>query len=90
MTDAGRRAVEVAKANGWWLLMDSVEDPIEREELALALDEVPAARETWDACPPSARKQMLWWVVSAAKPETRARRIATIVNEAGQGRRAQG
>ncbi|MEX0869467.1 MAG: YdeI/OmpD-associated family protein [Nitriliruptoraceae bacterium] len=90
MTDAGRRVVEVATANGWWLLMDPVEDLIDPDDLGRALDEVPPARSAWDGFPPSARKQMLWWVVTAARAETRARRIARIVDEAEQGRRAQG
>lgn len=90
MTDAGRRAVEVAQANGWWTLLDPVEDLIEPPELATALDAVPAARAAWDSFPPSARKQMLYTVVSAAKPETATARIAKIVAEAEQGRRAQG
>jgi uncharacterized protein YdeI (YjbR/CyaY-like superfamily) len=90
MTDAGRRAVEVAKANGSWTVYDAVEDLIEPADLAAALDARPAARRAWDAFPPSARKQMLWWVVSAGRPETRAKRIATIVSEAAAGRRAQG
>lgn len=90
MTDAGRAAVEVAKANGWWMLYDSVEDLIEPPELAAALDASPAARATWDAFPPSARKQMLWSVITAAKPETKATRIAKIVTEAEHGRRAAG
>lgn len=89
MTDAGRRAVEAAKDNGWWLLYDTVEDLIEPDELAAALDAVPQARRRWDAFPPSARKQMLWWVVSAARADTRARRIASIVSEAAAGRRAR-
>jgi hypothetical protein len=33
---------------------------------------------------------MLWWVVSASKPATRAGRITTIVTEAEHGRRAAG
>lgn len=90
MTDAGRRAVEVAKANGWWSLSDSVEDLVEPDELAAALDAEPRARRTWDGFPPSARKMMLWWVATAVKPETRAKRVATIVAEAAEGRRAQG
>lgn len=90
MTDAGRRAVAVAQENGWWTLADSVEDLVEPPALASALDASPAARAAWDAFPPSARKQMLWWVVSAAKPETKAARITKIVSEAEQGRRAQG
>jgi uncharacterized protein YdeI (YjbR/CyaY-like superfamily) len=88
MTDGGRRAVEVAKRNGWWLRYDAVEDLIEPDDLAAALDVEPEARRHWDAFPPSARKRMLWWVVSAARPETRARRIAEIVVAAEQGRRA--
>jgi uncharacterized protein YdeI (YjbR/CyaY-like superfamily) len=87
MTEAGRRAVEIAKANGWWLLYDSVDDLLEPDDLAAAIDASPQARAHWDGFPPSARKQMLWWVVSAAKPETRARRIAAIVTDAEQRRR---
>lgn len=90
MTDAGRRAVAVAKANGWWTIYDPVEDLVEPDELAVALDASPAARASWDAFPPSARMQMLWWVVSAAKPQTRAQRVAEIVAEAEHGRRAAG
>ncbi len=90
MTDAGRRVVEVAKANGWWTLYDAVEDLAEPDELADALDAVAAARNAWDGFPPSARKQMLWWVISAARPDTRTGRVARIVSEAAAGRRAQG
>lgn len=90
MTDAGRRAVTVAQANGWWTILDPVEDLLVPDDLATALDVDPVARGHWDAFPASARKQMLWWVVSAVQPDTRARRIATIVEQAALGRRAQG
>ncbi len=90
MTDAGRRAVEVAQGNGWWTILDPVEDLIEPPSLAAALDALPDARTSWDGFPPSARKMMLWWVISAMKDETRERRIATIVAKAATGERAQG
>ena len=90
MADAGRRAVEVARANGWWTIYDPVEDLLEPDDLTEALDASPAARNAWDGFPPSARKQMLWSVVSARRPETRASRIAKIVSEAASGRRAAG
>lgn len=90
MTDAGRRAVDVAKENGWWTIFDPVEDLIEPEDLVAALDGNAAARNTWDGFPPSARKMMLWWVISAARDDTRARRIATIIEKAAIGERAQG
>ena len=90
MTDAGRRAVEVAQANGWWTILDPVEDLIEPDELAAALDAAPEARRQWDGFPPSARKFMLQWVVTAARPATKAKRIAKIVEQAAEGRRAHG
>lgn len=90
MTDAGRRAVAVAKGNGWWTIYDPVEDLIEPPELAAALDAEPAARSAWDGFPPSARKMMLWWVISAVRDETRDTRIRTIVDKAAVGERAQG
>jgi len=90
MADAGRRAPEVAKANGWWTIYDAVEDLAEPDELCAALNASPAARHAWNDFPPSARKAMLWWVISAAREETRARRIARIVARAEIGERAQG
>jgi len=90
MTDAGRQAIAAAKANGWWTISDQVEDLEEPPALAAALDRDPRARSNWDAFPPSARKQMLWWIVSAARDETRAGRIAQIASEAAEGRRVLG
>ncbi|MGH9211326.1 MAG: YdeI/OmpD-associated family protein [Acidimicrobiales bacterium] len=90
MSDAGRRAVEVAKANGWWTIYDPVEDLLEPDDLAASLAASPRARTAWNSFPPSARKQMLWWVISASKPETRTSRIARIVSQAESGRRAAG
>lgn len=89
MTDAGRRAVEVARQNGWWTIYDTVEDLIEPPDLAAALDATPAARTHWDGFPPSARKMMLWWIITAARPTTREQRIRTIVEKAAIGERAQ-
>jgi uncharacterized protein YdeI (YjbR/CyaY-like superfamily) len=90
MTDAGRRSVQAAKDNGWWTRYDAVEDLLEPDDLAAALDASPAARARWDATAPSARKQLLWSVISAAKPETRARRIARVVADAEAAQRPSG
>ena len=90
MTAAGRRAVDIARDNGWWTIYDAVEDLVEPPALAAALDAEAAARQHWDSFSPSARKLMLWWVVSAARPRTREQRIAAIVARAAVGERAQG
>lgn len=90
MTDAGRRAIAAAKSSGWWTISDPVEDLEEPLELKAALDGDPHARSNWNSFPPSARKQMLWWVVSAVRDDTRTGRITHIVTEAAAGRRARG
>lgn len=85
MTEAGRRAVEVAKANGSWSILDNAEAGIEPDDLAAALDADPAARAAWDAFPRSARKLGITNVDSARRPETRAARIAKLVADAAKG-----
>jgi uncharacterized protein YdeI (YjbR/CyaY-like superfamily) len=46
-----------------------------------------AAWEFWSACPAGYRKTATWWVVSAKKPETRARRLAKLIEDSAAGRR---
>ena len=90
MTDAGRRAIEVAHRQRL------VDDPRFRggsrgaRRPLRALDSEPMARAAWDTFPPSARKAMLWWVISAVKQDTRQRRIDAIVANAVNGERAKG
>ena len=46
----------------------------------------PAAWDYFSARAPSYRKAALYWVVSAKKPETRARRLATLIEDSAAGR----
>jgi uncharacterized protein YdeI (YjbR/CyaY-like superfamily) len=84
MTTAGLKAIEVAKANGSWTALDAVEAFEMHPELAQALAKNKTARKHFDAFPPSARKQALWWVSSAKTEATRTRRIAQVVERAAQ------
>lgn len=84
---AGRRSVEAAKANGTWTLLDDVEDLVVPEDLAAALDALPGARRSWDAFPPSARRQSLYWIAEAKRPETRSRRVEETARLAAKGER---
>jgi uncharacterized protein YdeI (YjbR/CyaY-like superfamily) len=45
------------------------------------------AWEYFSAMPPSYRKPAIWWVVSPKKPETRERRLATLIEDSAAGRR---
>lgn len=90
MTPAGRRAVAVARDNGWWTIYEPVEALEVPDDLATALARVPDAEASWVGFPPSAKKQMLWWVLSAMQQATRDRRVEAIVESAARGERAQG
>jgi uncharacterized protein YdeI (YjbR/CyaY-like superfamily) len=46
-----------------------------------------AAWADWQRRPPSYRKTILHWVTSARKPETRARRLATLIEDSEAGRK---
>lgn len=78
----GAAVIEQAKADGSWSKLDDVEDGVEPPDLAAALDADPDARSNWDAFPRSVKRGLLELVVQAKKPETRERRIATIVADA--------
>lgn len=88
MTDAGRAVIEAAKADGSWTILDDVEAGVLPQDLAAALAGTGGAQATWDAYPPGVRRGMHAWVISAKRPETRAKRIAEIVDAAADGRRA--
>ncbi len=88
MAEAGMAAILAAQADGSWSMQDAAEALIEPGELAAALDANPEARRHWDAFPRSPRRALIWWVMSAKRPDTLARRVALIVEEAAHGRRA--
>lgn len=87
MQPSGQAVIDDAKARGLWTLLDDAEAGTEHPELTAALDAEPSARAAWDAFPPSARKAGLTQIAMARRPETKARRIATIVDRAARGER---
>lgn len=87
MAEPGRRAIERAKTNGTWELLDGPEAGVEPPELTLALDAVPEARRHWNAFPASTKKLGLTQIAVARRSETRIARIAKIVADAAQGKR---
>ena len=87
MAEAGIRAVEVAKANGAWTVLDNAEALREPDDFAAALDADPVARA--DGMPSRHRRASsgIAAIDPARRPETRAARIAKIVADAAAGKR---
>ncbi len=90
MRPAGRAVVERAKADGSWTLLDDVEALVVPDDLRAALDDTAGAGEGWEALPSGAKKQHLWWIKSAKRAPTRAKRIAATAAAMGRGERAVG
>ena len=50
----------------------------------------PSAWAYWEAQPPGYRKVVLNWVTTAKRPETRAKRLSTLIEDCAAGRRIAG
>lgn len=88
MTPAGLAAIDRAKADGSWEILDSVERLEVPPDLEAALVAIPPAPANFAAFPASARKRLLAWVAFARRPATRATRIARIAEAAARNERA--
>lgn len=84
---AGQAAVDLAKATGAWDAMKLVDDLEVPDDLAVVLANRPPARANYDAFAPSTRRNILGWVASAVRPQTRAKRIQRIATDSEQGLR---
>jgi uncharacterized protein YdeI (YjbR/CyaY-like superfamily) len=86
MKPAGRREVELAKADGRWAAAyDSHRTATVPDDLQAALDANPAAREFFATLNSQNRYAVLYRVQDAKKAETRARRIAQFVEMLAKG-----
>jgi uncharacterized protein YdeI (YjbR/CyaY-like superfamily) len=86
MTAAGLRLVEAARADGSWDVLDDVDALLVPDDLAAALAGDPVAGRWFAAQGASIKKPILYWVTSAKRPETRARRISEVLRYAAAGR----
>ena len=87
MTDAGRAAIERAKADGSWALLEPVEDLIVPDDLAAAFAARRGAQEHWQDFPPTAQRAYLLWVYTAKRAPTRARRVEETAERVAAGLR---
>jgi uncharacterized protein YdeI (YjbR/CyaY-like superfamily) len=87
MTPAGMALVEEAKRRGTWDEAASGRLGVTPPDLEAALAGVPAASRRWETWTPSLRRQYIYWVLDAKRPEIRARRIAEVVRRAAAGLR---
>ena len=73
LAEQGRAAIEAAKADGSWSMMDEAEALIIPDDLAELLDG--SSLETFRSFSPSRQRNVLAWIVLAKREDTRTRRI---------------
>ncbi len=84
MTDAGLKKIEVAKQDTYWNKLDAIEELIIPVDLKQALEANETANKYFQAFSNSSKKNILFWIESAKRPETRLKRIEQTINSAAQ------
>jgi uncharacterized protein YdeI (YjbR/CyaY-like superfamily) len=79
MHESGLKKIEIAKQNGTWQSLDAVENLEIPSDLQLAFEGNTEAFENYKNFSPSYRKNYLYWLNQAKRPETRSTRIIEIV-----------
>lgn len=83
MMPAGLAAIELAKKNGSWDTLTASDTAAENNTIPSDLDKLftrnKAAKENFAAFSLSVRKQFLYWIDSARRPETRKARLKQTV-----------
>ena len=84
MTPLGLEVIEAAKKAGFWDSYDAIEELTVPADLKAALGANETANQYFMAFSNTTKKQILWWIESAKREETRLKRIEQIVQSAAQ------
>ncbi|MHC0064762.1 YdeI/OmpD-associated family protein [Nostoc sp. UIC 10890] len=82
ISTVGLEKIEAAKQDGSWNSLDAIEALIIPLDLKQALEANTTAKEYFEAFNNSSKKNILFWIDSAKRPETRLKRIEQTVNSA--------
>lgn len=87
MMAAGHNSIKTAKANGYWTIMDEVEQLKVPADLLAAFRKNRRAEKFFGAMSKSEKKLTLKWLVLAQKQETRNKRIISIIENGNEGQK---
>lgn len=88
MASEGVRKIEEAKKDGSWTFLDAIEELEMPSALKKAFSKNKKALVNFEAFPPSTRKGIYYWVISAKRDETRDLRVKETVTLAAKNVRA--
>ena len=79
MHKSGLEKIKIAKQNGSWAALDDVENGVIPKDLQAEFDKNPTAFKNYQSFAFGYRKSYLYWLNQAKREETRAKRIAEII-----------
>lgn len=79
MTPAGLTAIDIARQNGSWTILDEVDALVIPPDLEAAFQENPNAERYFLDLNKSSKRAFLQWLVLAKRPQTRQNRITELV-----------
>ena len=79
MHQSGLAKIELAKKDGSWTVLDNVENGIIPQDLLLAFNKNKKAFKNYKCLSRTYQKSYLYWLNSAKRDETRAKRIKQII-----------
>lgn len=82
MTQQGYGSIEIAKQNGYWTILDEIEEVIVPNDLELAFEKLNGSKDYFLSLSKSTRKIMLSWIILVVKQETRQKHIEEVVESA--------
>lgn len=89
IAEAGWAKIKAAKEDGSWTILDPIENLEIPEDLGEALAANPKAASYFEAFADTYKKGILWWIATAKRPETRAKRVKQTVEMAAMNLKAQ-
>ncbi len=84
MTEAGHKTIETAQQNGTWNILDEVDALTIPPDLEKLFKAHKGSKAYFETLSKSVKKMILYWIVSAKRPETRLKRITEIAESAAQ------
>ena len=82
MKENGYKSIEIAKENGSWTFLDQVEALVIPEDLKEEFKKHNNSLAYFNSLSNSAKKMLLYWVISAKRKETRQKRVLELVENA--------
>jgi uncharacterized protein YdeI (YjbR/CyaY-like superfamily) len=84
MTSNGQKLIDLAKTNGTWDAMEEIDNLVIPADLKNMFARNKKAFKNFEAFPPSSKKIILNWILSAKRQETREQRIKQTVELAAK------